>query len=288
MGVACQLSSSGPGKGFPACGMLPLLEGCLMVSSRLSAQYVGNNLYKWCNRDHPLFFLKGMLKLEWRPHGQLWSGGRHLHGRDLWPLMCTYEGTASWSHRWYSWGSYCYKNYRHQNLEGLKRSYNSTLSVTEGEIEAQRGERDYLIKPKFRLEPRLAHLQPNALSPLHQCLQTCLSATTLKSYRYGSKDLYAQQVLTASKHWQFSRSRTQSFESVQHFKSCQVNVQKIYTTNLIINRNSYGHCLDQKVEHCKHSRCFPGSFLNHNPSLSPSPNGEVTSYLSSVILIFLP
>lgn len=47
--------------------------------------YTGTNLHKWCNRNHSLFFLKSMLKLEWRPWAWPLSGGRNLHGRDLWP-----------------------------------------------------------------------------------------------------------------------------------------------------------------------------------------------------------
>lgn len=123
------------------------------------------SLHKWCNRNHPQKKKKWkMLKVDWRPCGQLWN--QHLHGRDLWPELCTYDGTASWQALgWYSWGSYCYENYRYENLEGLNHSYNSTPSVTEGETRAQRKKRDYWIDWQFWLERLLPHFQASASPP---------------------------------------------------------------------------------------------------------------------------
>lgn len=164
--VACQLPFSGPGMERPSCmGHAPSSR---RLSDGLKQMVCTICWWQVCTNDAIETTLKKkkwkMLKVDWRPCGQLWN--QHLHGRNLWPELCTYDGTASWQALgWYSWGSYCYENYRYENLEGLNHSYNPTPSVTEGETRAQGRKRDYWIEWQFWLEHCLPHFQASASPP---------------------------------------------------------------------------------------------------------------------------
>ena len=200
--VVCQPPSLGPGMGLFACGVLPLSEGCLTVSGKWSAEYVGSNLHKWYRRKHPLFFplrnVEARVKATWA--AMKWR--QAFPWKEFITIMYTYEGTASWSYKWYLCGSYCYKYYKYQNLEGLERSYNSITSVAEWNWGPDWG-KELLnrIKVYTRAQDSLF---------LSQCFPLGIGVykpMTLKNYHYGSKDLYVQQAFAAS----IGKSRNQSF-----------------------------------------------------------------------------
>lgn len=133
------------------------------------------------------------------------------------------------SYRWYWGGFYCYKNYEYQNLEELKRSYNSTFSVANRETEAQRGERDCLIGPEFRLDPRLPYLQAKVIIIFFPYTRVCKPVGQVLGLL-----LWAQRFVcpTSINTVPISRSSSISVNNMWYFFKCHINVQKIYTNNL--------------------------------------------------------